>query len=102
MDEMVKRGIYWVPTIVVGRVRCARPSGNWTKLVDLEKGLRFRKPRKKGVKIALGTDARGFDWKKTHARAGISVLRGHGIVADAGDSHRNFGGRRIIGLAGKI
>jgi len=43
MDEMVKRGIYWVPTIVVGDVRCAGRGGNWTKMVDLEKAA-FQKP----------------------------------------------------------
>ncbi len=50
MDEMVRRGIYWVPTITVG------------KMVDLEK-VAFQKALKKGMKIALGTDAGGFDWK---------------------------------------
>ena len=62
MDEMVKRGIYWVPTIVVGAYVAPGRGGNWTKMVDLERAA-FQKAIKKGVKIALGTDAGGFDWK---------------------------------------
>jgi len=62
MDEMVRRGIYWVPTITVGAYVAPGRGGNWAKMVDLEK-VAFQKALKKGVKIALGTDAGGFDWK---------------------------------------
>jgi imidazolonepropionase-like amidohydrolase len=36
--------------------------GNWPKMADLQRE-NFAKAVKKGVKIALGTDAGGFDWK---------------------------------------
>ena len=62
IDEMAKRGIYWVPTITVGAYVAPGRGGNWVKMVDLEKAA-FQKALKKGVKIALGTDAGGFDWK---------------------------------------
>jgi imidazolonepropionase-like amidohydrolase len=62
IDEMVKKGVYWVPTITVGAYVAPGRGGNWTKMVDLEK-VAFQKALKKGVKIALGTDAGGFDWK---------------------------------------
>ena len=62
IDEMVKKGVYWVPTITVGAYVAPGRGGNWTKMVDLEKAA-FQKALKKGVKIALGTDAGGFDWK---------------------------------------
>jgi imidazolonepropionase-like amidohydrolase len=63
MDEMVRRGIYWVPTVVVGAYVAPGRGGNWTRMVDTEKAA-FQKALKKGVKIALGTDAGGFDWKQ--------------------------------------
>jgi imidazolonepropionase-like amidohydrolase len=63
MDEMAKRGIYWVPTITVGAYVAPGRGGNWTNMVDLEKAA-FQKALKKNVKIALGTDAGGFDWKE--------------------------------------
>jgi imidazolonepropionase-like amidohydrolase len=62
LDEMVRKGVYWVPTITVGAYVAPGRQGNWTKMVDLEKTA-FQKALKKNVKIALGTDAGGFDWK---------------------------------------
>src|SRR5712671_3453251 len=63
MDEMAKRGIYWVPTITVGVYVAPGRGGNWEKMAALERE-NFSKALKKGVKIGLGTDAGGFDWKK--------------------------------------
>src|SRR6202795_1937844 len=63
MDEMAKRGIYWVPTITVGVYVAPGRGGNWERMAALERE-NFSKALKKGVKIALGTDAGGFDWKK--------------------------------------
>ena len=63
IDEVVKKSVYWVPTITVGAYVAPGRGGNWTKMVDTEK-LAFQKALKKGVKIALGTDAGGFDWKE--------------------------------------
>jgi imidazolonepropionase-like amidohydrolase len=62
MDDMVQRGIYWVPTIAVGAYVAPGRQGNWPKMVDTEKAA-FQLALTKGVKIAFGTDAGGFDWK---------------------------------------
>ena len=62
IDEMVRRGIYWVPTIMVGAAVAPGRGGNWPKMVDTEKAA-FQLALKKGVNIVLGTDAGGFDWK---------------------------------------
>jgi imidazolonepropionase-like amidohydrolase len=65
IDEIARRGIYWVPTITVGAYVAPGRGGNWTRMVDLEKTA-FQKALKKNVKIALGTDAGGFDWKEVN------------------------------------
>lgn len=65
MDDMARRGIYWVPTLTVGLYVAPGRGGNWQKMADLQKE-NFAKAMKKGVKIALGTDAGGFDWKKVN------------------------------------
>jgi imidazolonepropionase-like amidohydrolase len=62
MDEMARKGVYWVPTIAVGLYVAPGRGGNWQKMADLQRE-NFAKAVKKGVKIALGTDAGGFDWK---------------------------------------
>jgi imidazolonepropionase-like amidohydrolase len=63
MAEMAKKGVYWVPTITVGVYVAPGRGGNWEKMAALERD-NFSKALKKGVKIALGTDAGGFDWRK--------------------------------------
>jgi imidazolonepropionase-like amidohydrolase len=63
MEEMARRGVYWVPTIMVGAYVAPGRAGNWTKMVDTEKAA-FQLALKKGVKIVLGTDAGGFDWRQ--------------------------------------
>jgi imidazolonepropionase-like amidohydrolase len=65
IDEIVRKGVYWVPTITVGAYVAPGRGGNWTRMVDLEKTA-FQKALKKNVKIALGTDAGGFDWKEVN------------------------------------
>ncbi len=62
MEEMARRGIFWVPTIMVGAYVAPGRQGNWPKMVDTEKAA-FQLALKKGVKIVLGTDAGGFDWR---------------------------------------
>jgi len=65
MEEMARKGIYWVPTLTVGLYVAPGRGGNWQKMADLQKE-NFSKAIKKGLKIALGTDAGGFDWKKVN------------------------------------
>ena len=66
MDEMVRKGVYWVPTLTVDRNLAAGSSDEfWKKTFDLQRE-NFAKARQKGVRIALGTDAGGFDWKKVN------------------------------------
>jgi imidazolonepropionase-like amidohydrolase len=79
MEEMAKRGIYWVPTIVVGAYVAPGRGGNWTKMVDLEKAA-FPKALKKGVKIALGTDAGGFDWKEINEAREFQYYADYGMT----------------------
>jgi imidazolonepropionase-like amidohydrolase len=62
IDQIAKKGVYWVPTITVGAYVAPGRGGNWTRMVDLEKAA-FQKALKKNVRIVMGTDAGGFNWK---------------------------------------
>src|SRR5271154_4801303 len=61
-EEMARKGGYWVPTTTVLLYVGPGRGGNWVKMADTEKSA-FQFALKRGVKIALGTDAGGFDWK---------------------------------------
>jgi len=60
MDVMIRNNVYWVPTVTVG-VHVMPRGGVWPALVALERRA-FGRAVRKGVKIALGTDAGGFPW----------------------------------------
>ena len=71
MDLMIKRGVYWCPTIYVGvyvaEGRAAAGAPIWKTMVELE-ARAFNKAVRKGVKIAFGTDAGGFAWSENEAK----------------------------------
>ena len=66
LATMVRKGIYYVPTIYVGeyvaegRAKAGAPV--WLKMVSIHEDT-FRRALKAGVKIAFGTDVGGFDWQ---------------------------------------
>ena len=71
IDQMVRRGVYWCPTIYVGvyvaEGRAAAGNPIWPKMRDLEAAA-FAKAVKKGVRISFGTDAGGFAWTENQAK----------------------------------
>ena len=61
IDEIARRGIYWVPTVMVGAAVAPGRGGNWIKMVDTGRDA-FGRALKKNVKIVFGTDVGGFAW----------------------------------------
>jgi imidazolonepropionase-like amidohydrolase len=61
LDEMVRKGIYLCPTLTVTEFVAPGRGGIWTKIPAFHHDS-FERALKKGVKIALGTDAGGFPW----------------------------------------
>ena len=79
LDEIARKGVFWVPTITVGAYVAPGRGGNWTKMVDLEKAA-FQKALKKNVKIAMGTDAGGFDWKELNQAKEFEYYVNYGMT----------------------
>ena len=67
IDLMVRRGVYWCPTIYVGVWVAQGRAPIWNNMRDLEAAA-FGKALKKGVKIAFGTDVGGFAWTENQAK----------------------------------
>jgi imidazolonepropionase-like amidohydrolase len=61
LDQMVAKGIYLCPTLTVTEFVAPGRGGVWTKIPAYHHDS-FQRALKKGVKIALGTDAGGFPW----------------------------------------
>jgi imidazolonepropionase-like amidohydrolase len=79
MEEMVRRGTFWVPTIMVGAYVAPGRQGNWPKMVETEKAA-FQLALKKGVKIVLGTDAGGFGWKELNQATEFEYYVNYGMA----------------------
>lgn len=79
MEEMARRGTYWVPTIAVGAYVANGRQGNWPKMVETEKAA-FQLALTKGVKIAFGTDAGGFDWKELNEAKEFEYYVNYGMT----------------------
>jgi imidazolonepropionase-like amidohydrolase len=78
MDQMVKQGTYWCPTIYVGvyvaEGRAAAGAPIWLTMRDLE-AKAFGIAVRKGVKIAYGTDVGGFSWTENQAKEFAYMVR---------------------------
>src|SRR5580704_13524711 len=61
LDQAVKQGVYWCPTIAVGAYVAPGRGGAWNPMVEAEKKV-FQKALQKHVKIVFGTDVGGFPW----------------------------------------
>ncbi|PYP15511.1 MAG: amidohydrolase [Gemmatimonadetes bacterium] len=60
-DVLAARGVYWVPTVTVGRYVAGPRGGPWGPMVEHQRQAMAR-ALKQGVKIVLGTDVGGFPW----------------------------------------
>ncbi|MGB2624248.1 MAG: amidohydrolase family protein [Candidatus Acidiferrum sp.] len=79
LDEVARRGVYWVPTVTVVNYVAPGRGGVWVKMVDTEKAA-FQEGLKKNVKIALGTDAGGFDWKAVNEAEEFVYYKNYGMT----------------------
>src|SRR5438128_2461342 len=83
IDMMVAKGTYLCPTLTVteyvapGRAAAGAPI--WVKMLDFHRDS-FRRALKKGVKIALGTDAGGFAWDEVNEAKEFSYYTRFGMT----------------------
>ena len=79
MDEMIQKKVYWVPTVTVGVYVAPGRGGVWPGLMEAEQAA-FGLAVKKGVKIAFGTDAGGFDWTKLNQAVEFKYYVDYGMT----------------------
>lgn len=101
MDEMIKKGTVWVPTVLVGAYVAPGRGGNWVKMVDLEK-VAFQKAHKKGVKIALGTDVGGSDWRDINQAREFQYYADYGMTPMEAIQTGTINAAEVLGWADKL
>lgn len=83
MELLVAKGAFWVPTItVMDYVAEGRAKLGAVSYLQMYKGVKplFKKALEKGVKIAFGTDAGGFDWTKLPQAREFSFYVNYGMT----------------------
>ncbi|MDZ7650690.1 MAG: amidohydrolase family protein [Cytophagales bacterium] len=83
MDLFVSKGAFWVPTLtVLDYVAEERAKLGATSYLEMFQGVKpqFKKALQKGVKIAFGTDAGGFDWQKIPQAREFSFYVNYGMT----------------------
>jgi len=101
MDEMVKKGTVWIPTVMVGAYVAPGRGGNWAKMVDLEK-VAFQKALKRHVKIALGTDAGGSDWRELNEAREFQYYADYGMSPIEAIQTGTIRAAEVLGWADKL
>ena len=97
MEEMVRRRMFWVPTIMVGAYVAPGRQGNWPKMVETEKAA---------FQLALKERCEDCSWHRrwwvrlegAERSEGIRILRQLRYDPDAGHPHRHHNGRRTLRL----
>ena len=101
IDELARKGTYWVPTITVGAYVAPGRGGSWTRMVELEKAA-FQKALKKNVKIAMGTDAGGFDWKELNQAKEFGYYVNYGMTPMQAIRSGTVVAAELLGWADKV
>ena len=101
MDEMVKKGTTWIPTVMVGAYVAQGRGGNWPRMVEVEK-IAFQKALKRGVKIALGTDAGGSDWQELNEAREFQYYADYGMSPMETIQTGTIRAAEVLGWADKL
>jgi imidazolonepropionase-like amidohydrolase len=97
MDEMAKKGVYWVPTITVGVYVAPGRGGNWPRMADLQRE-NFPKSAKERREDCAGDRRRRFRLEEIERSQRVRILRAVRHDADAGNSCRHVRASGVAGL----
>ncbi|MGC1782997.1 MAG: amidohydrolase family protein [Acidobacteriaceae bacterium] len=100
MDEMVKNGVYWVPTVLASVYAPPTESVD-TKLVAAYRTA-FALGLKKGVKIAFGTDQSGFMWTAFSEAKGLEFYVEYGMTPMQAIQSATVTASRLLGWSDRI
>lgn len=78
MDRAIKQGVWWCPTLYVGRWVAEGRGGIWKQTPALL-AKAFRRSVEKGVNIANGSDAGGYAWSENQAKE-LAIMAENGMT----------------------
>lgn len=104
LKTMVAKGIYYVPTLLVGEYvaegRSTEGSHVWLDMINIHAAT-FKRALAAGVKIAFGTDAGGFPWTVNPARE-FPLMVKYGMTPAQALHAANMSAAELLGMQDKI
>ncbi len=104
LKTMVAKGIYYVPTLLVGEYvaegRSTEGSRVWLDMISIHAAT-FKRALAAGVKIAFGTDAGGFPWTVNPARE-FPLMVKYGMTPAQALRSANMSAAELLGMQDKI
>ncbi len=104
LKTMVAKGIYYVPTLLVGEYvaegRSTEGSRVWLDMISIHAAT-FKRALAAGVKIAFGTDAGGFPWTVNPARE-FPLMVKYGMTPAQALRSANMTAAEMLGMQDKI
>jgi imidazolonepropionase-like amidohydrolase len=101
-DRMEKQGVYWCPTIFVGRYVSEGRGGVWLKMVDIVKrafATAIARPAREF--IAYGTDAGGYAWSENQAQE-LAIMVQYGMTPMQAIRSATSVAARLLDQAGSL
>jgi imidazolonepropionase-like amidohydrolase len=104
LKTMVAKGIYYVPTLLVGEYvaegRSTEGSRVWLDMISIHAAT-FKRALAAGVKIAFGTDAGGFPWTVNPARE-FPLMVKYGMTPAQALHSANMSAAEMLGMQDRI
>jgi imidazolonepropionase-like amidohydrolase len=104
LKTMVAKGIYYVPTLLVGEYvaegRSTEGSRVWLDMISIHAAT-FKRALAAGVKIAFGTDAGGFPWTVNSARE-FPLMVKYGMTPAQALHSANMSAAEMLGMQDRI
>jgi imidazolonepropionase-like amidohydrolase len=101
MDEMARKGTYWVPTVMAVAAVAPARGGQWLKMLDAERSA-FGRALKKNVKIVAGTDIGAFPWPGSNQAQELHYYVDWGMSPMDAIRSATSGAAQLLGMADRL
>jgi len=98
---MVRKGIYWVPTVMAVAAVAPARGGQWLKMMDAERRA-FATALKKNVKIVMGTDIGAFPWPGSNQAQELHYYVDWGMTPMDAIRSATAGAAQLLGMADRL
>jgi imidazolonepropionase-like amidohydrolase len=101
MDDMVRRGTYWVPTVMAVAAVAQPRGGVWLRMLEAERSA-FGRALKKGVKIVAGTDIGAFPWPGANQAQELHYYVDWGMTPMDAIRSATSGAAQLLGMTDRL